>query len=461
MHCRIFICIYFIFFNVIAHGNAETLVGGIQVNEADHAKWIASVQSAGLNTIAVTSYAHQGDWDSSNLWFSEPEENVIDEIQRAKKAGLKVVLILRVAIDHAFEKNRHLWHGMIMPRTDADLDEWFRRYKKFVRTWARVAQHEGVDVLGVGSEMNSLTTTIEVDEIPGLHHYYLDQEQTQKRREKIHAEIASAEKTTSDSKALSSKTKNEFEESVNAHREWALLTSFSSDDEKTRIDKINKRRRLLLRHWESVIAETRQSFTGPLTYASNFDQFHKVEFWNDLDIIGINAYFKLRNSLVADKQLYSSLLSGWNTALESIYSFEKAQGILDKKTMFTELGFRFRKNSTIQPWAMDGFALVDGQDSSEQKLIVWENEPIDYRERALALRALRDACAAIESKYELSSPFLDGILYWKLSSIPSHTEVEPFVHILNSEEDKLFSDELRSFGRRQPTWPSKKMESPN
>ena len=43
--------------------------GGIQVNEPDHDRWVASVASAGLDAVQVTLYARQQVWDGSDLWF--------------------------------------------------------------------------------------------------------------------------------------------------------------------------------------------------------------------------------------------------------------------------------------------------------------------------------------------------------------------------------------------------------
>ena len=55
------------------------------------------------------------------------------------------------------------------------------------------------------------------------------------------------------------------------------------------------------------------------------------------------------------------------------------------------------------------------------------------------MRALRNAHAA------LPEPFLKGILYWKLSTIPSHKDVEPFVMILGQEPPDPMAAELRAF----------------
>lgn len=154
-------------------------LGGIQVNEPNVQEWVQGLKKANMNTVEVTVYAHQGDWDSDNLWFDETNEGVIQEIREAKSQNMHVVLILRVALDHAFERNEFLWHGLIMPKTAADLESWFAKYTNFVMTWASIAQQEGVDVLGIGSEMNSLTSTEPLQELPGLVQYYLDDEKQQ------------------------------------------------------------------------------------------------------------------------------------------------------------------------------------------------------------------------------------------------------------------------------------------
>ncbi len=71
-----------------------------------------------------------------------------------------------------------------------------------------------------------------------------------------------------------------------------------------------------------------------------------------------------------------------------------------------------------------------------QRLVVWEDEPADPQERALAVRALYDAHRA------QGGDLLAGILYWKLSTLPGHREVEPFVLVLGPEapDDPLLAE---------------------
>ena len=45
--------------------------------------------------------------------------------------------------------------------------------------------------------------------------------------------------------------------------------------------------------WKSVIDNVRGKFGGQLTYAANWDEVFQVQFWDALDIIGVDAYFPL------------------------------------------------------------------------------------------------------------------------------------------------------------------------
>ena len=48
-------------------------------------------------------------------------------------------------------------------------------------------------------------------------------------------------------------------------------------------------------YWKQLIYEIKQVFSGKLTYAENWDQFENVPFWDQLDYVGIDAYFPLKN----------------------------------------------------------------------------------------------------------------------------------------------------------------------
>ena len=423
----------------------DFLLGGIQVNESDHRRWVETLAASDMNTVAVTVYAHQGDWDSSNLWFDDEDPWVLHEVREAKRQGLKVVLVLRVALDHAFERNRFFWHGMIMPDSTAELEEWFVRYQRFALKWARIAQDEGIDVLAVASELNTLTNTLPVEAVPSLEEYWSNPEKVGHESDKILAyedEIEQRHLWAPGGVTYDSLT-SLLDEKAQEHDRWA--SSLAYLDSPDPVASINRRRDLLREHWRRIISEVRKIYQGDLTYAANFDQYHLVAFWDQLDLMGINAYFPLRRKGLVPLEsddLVPLFAARWRSILESISAFQDELGIR-RRVLFTELGYVRRANSTIEPWAASGFSVLPAAEGT--RLMVWEDQPEDRSERAAAVAGLYSA------NFELGGNFLAGILYWKLSTEPAHEEVEPFVLVIGERapEDPLLA-ELQRFRSRRP-----------
>ena len=213
-----------------------------------------------------------------------------------------------------------------------------------------------------------------------------------------------------------------------AHREWARRAAFLEAADP--VAAINRRRGLLEEHWRGVVAEARRHYTGRLTYAANFDQYQSVAFWDTLDLIGINAYFPLRGREVpglAAADLEEQLAVGWRRVLSGIDGFRRARGLGERQVLFTEIGYVARANSTLRPWGGDGLAVMRSGDG--ERLFDWRSEPVDTQERAAAVAALHRV------HEEMGGSLLAGLLYWKLSTIPSHRQVEPFVVVLEEGPD--------------------------
>jgi len=421
----------------------EFLLGGIQVNEEDHEGWVEALDRAGMNAVAVTVYAKQGNWDSADLWYEEEEPWVIHEIREARRQGLEAVLVLRVALDHAFPQNKFFWHGMIAPATEADLDEWFERYTRFVLEWAEAAEREGVAVLAVASELSSMTNTTELDELPRLEQYYADGEKVEGENSKVLAHSDTIERKHLFVRGYEPEGSlaGFLDERSSAERRWAERVAFLDRDDP--LAAINQHRRLLDGKWRELIARVRQVYSGRLTYAANFDQYESVSFWNELDLFGINAYFQLRRHYlpeIGEEELAALLESRWSAQLQRLDAFRKRVGLSEHRFLLTELGYVRRANSTIEPWASHGFSVLPSPDG--ERLIVWEEQPIDLTERALAVRGLYRA------NMQAGGDLLAGLLYWKLSTEPAHVEVEPFVMILGANDP--LEPELAAFSRRLP-----------
>ena len=110
----------------------------------------------------------------------------------------------------------------------------------------------------------------------------------------------------------------------------------------------------LATEWRSLIVDVRRRFNGPLTYAashaasSGLGGYADVPFWDDLDFIGVNAYFPLADRLISHAQLADA----WNVWLEEIEKW-RADRKLDRPVIFTELGYRSTATAATQPRAAD------------------------------------------------------------------------------------------------------------
>lgn len=45
--------------------------------------------------------------------------------------------------------------------------------------------------------------------------------------------------------------------------------------------------------WQNIVREVRTHYHGYLTYAANFVEYQEIQWWGDLDFVGIDAYFTL------------------------------------------------------------------------------------------------------------------------------------------------------------------------
>lgn len=425
------------FYSCHAPKSSTFFLGGIQVNEPDHNDWVSVLEDVGMNTVSVTVYVRQAAWNNSNIWWNEEDIKVVDEIRAAKKKGMKVVLIPRILLDHYFEENAFLWHGMIQAQTEEQLEEWFKSYTTFVNFWAEICEAEGVDVMAIGSEMRILSATSPVDAIPELESYYLNPE---KQSAYIADRMAFSSQIPADDLWVRGKEVNYqslekyLQDEVATKISWAQEVAFANAPDP--IAAINQRRSFKLQLWYQLIAEVRQSYSGQLTYAANFDNYQSVHFWDALDFIGINAYFKLREYRPEknEQQQFEEVQESWDTIFSDLQTF-RLQDSLEQKVIFTELGYIYRKNCTVMPWEGFGFSIAEVED--KKNLLIWAQQEPDLQERAMAVKALHQS----NKRYNL----LEGILYWKFTTKEYHIPYEPFVLHLKKEDPDPMQLELLKF----------------
>ena len=86
--------------------------------------------------------------------------------------------------------------------------------------------------------------------------------------------------------------------------------------------------------WKAQIQTIRARYSGLLTYAANWDNFQNITFWDQLDYIGIDAYFPLCEQKTPTLQ---TLRKGWQEPLQQI---KNIQSDFDKPILFTEYGYQ-------------------------------------------------------------------------------------------------------------------------
>jgi glycosyl hydrolase family 113 len=110
--------------------------------------------------------------------------------------------------------------------------------------------------------------------------------------------------------------------------------------------------------WRRVIAAVRRVYHGRLTYAANWSgEFERIEFWDDLDWIGIQAYFPLSSQAEAS---VDELVAGWAPHVARIEAVQKR---FARPVLFTEIGYKAAARATVEPWT---WTTTDRYDEGEQ-----------------------------------------------------------------------------------------------
>ncbi len=115
--------------------------------------------------------------------------------------------------------------------------------------------------------------------------------------------------------------------------------------------------------WRNLIKKVRRVYKGPLTYAANWDEYEQIGFWDDLDYIGIDAYFPLTDNYEAE---LSDITNAWKkraNEIEKWYKIKKHK----QPIVFTEVGYPSVDGANVQPWS----GISKTKDRKEQADCMW------------------------------------------------------------------------------------------
>lgn len=121
--------------------------------------------------------------------------------------------------------------------------------------------------------------------------------------------------------------------------------------------------------WTTLIKNLRNRYRGKLTYAANAtragDEFTSVSFWDQLDWIGLDAYFPLTNLV---NPTLDQLVAAWskNAQGENLIALLEnfANAHPGKPVILTEIGYRSVDGANRVPW---DYSLKGTADAAEQR----------------------------------------------------------------------------------------------
>ena len=156
--------------------------------------------------------------------------------------------------------------------------------------------------------------------------------------------------------------------------------------------------------WRTLIASLRQVYAGKLTYAANWNgafdygvsqaEFEQVQFWNDLDYIGVDAYWPLTDFMTDP---LPSFETARNRLAFQTMRISNVANTFGKPILITETGLQSVQGSLAQPWNYSlGSSPAAVQDLDAQDLY--------YR-------------VVIEAIGKQS--WCDGIFWWNWESVPT------------------------------------------
>ena len=100
-------------------------------------------------------------------------------------------------------------------------------------------------------------------------------------------------------------------------------------------------------YWRNLISEIKKIYQGKLTYSSNWDDYKEVSFWNDLDYVGISAYFPLVDK---DSPDLKELGKAWNPIVSEMSAYSAN---CKKQILFTEYGYRSMNKPAWKSWEQE------------------------------------------------------------------------------------------------------------
>ena len=100
--------------------------------------------------------------------------------------------------------------------------------------------------------------------------------------------------------------------------------------------------------WQQLIQKVRSIYAGKLTYAANWDDYKNIPFWEQMDYIGVDAYFPLDKSKTPK---ISDLRAAWQPYVRQLEHFACK---VNTPIIFTEYGYLTVDGCAYNAWELEG-----------------------------------------------------------------------------------------------------------
>ena len=99
--------------------------------------------------------------------------------------------------------------------------------------------------------------------------------------------------------------------------------------------------------WKQLIQKVRNIYSGPITYAANWDEYDKITFWQDVDYIGVDTYFPINRMKTPEIR---KTIKNWKAIQKQLKKLSKVE---DRQILLTEFGYRNVSYAGKRPWTHD------------------------------------------------------------------------------------------------------------
>lgn len=96
--------------------------------------------------------------------------------------------------------------------------------------------------------------------------------------------------------------------------------------------------------WLEVVDQVRDRYHGPLVYSANYFEYHHVSFWDAVDLVGIDGYWRLTAKPTSE---VSRLKQAFARIVDELASFAQLTG---RRILLTEAGYPSQVGAATAPW---------------------------------------------------------------------------------------------------------------